>query len=62
MAFDFFGGYYTVIDAYENVREGRFEVDFLMLVAALGKWAEGAFLLALFSTGHALEHYAMGRA
>lgn len=63
----FFGGYYTVIDAYENLREGRFEVDFLMLVAALGaavlgKWAEGAFLLALFSTGHALEHYAMGRA
>ena len=62
-----FGGFYTVIDAYENLREGRFEVDFLMLVAALGaaalgKWAEGAFLLALFSTGHALEHYAMGRA
>ncbi|MFB6272858.1 MAG: heavy metal translocating P-type ATPase, partial [Salinibacter sp.] len=28
----------------------------------LGKWLEGAFLLFLFSLGHALEHYAMGRA
>ena len=30
--------------------------------AALGKWPEGALLLFLFSLGHALEHYAMGRA
>ena len=30
--------------------------------AALGKWEEGALLLALFSVGHALEGYAMGRA
>lgn len=38
-----------------------------MLVAAtgaaiLGEWAEGAFLLFLFSVGHTLENYAMGRA
>lgn len=38
-----------------------------MLVAAagagiLGDWAEGALLLSLFSLGHALEHYAMGKA
>jgi Cd2+/Zn2+-exporting ATPase len=30
--------------------------------AALGQWAEGALLLFLFSLGHSLEHYAMGRA
>src|SRR3546814_13628202 len=30
--------------------------------AALGAWAEGALLLFLFSLGHSLEHYAMGRA
>src|SRR3546814_10667486 len=45
----------------------KFEIDTLMLVAAagaaaLGAWAEGALLLFLFSLGHALEHYAMGRA
>ena len=38
-----------------------------MLVAAigaaiLGEWAEGALLLFLFSFGHSLEHYAMGKA
>jgi Cd2+/Zn2+-exporting ATPase len=63
----FFGGYYTVREAVSALRVGEFEVDFLMLVAAagaavLGKWFEGAFLLFLFSLGHALEHYAMGRA
>jgi Cd2+/Zn2+-exporting ATPase len=62
-----FGGYYTVREAIDTLRMGEFEVDFLMLVAAagaaaLGKWLEGAFLLFLFSLGHALEHYAMGRA
>ena len=46
---------------------GRFEIDFLMLFAAigaaiLGKWEESALLLFLFSLGHALEHYAMKRA
>jgi len=62
-----FGGYYTVREAIDTLAVGDFEVDFLMLVAAagaavLGKWLEGAFLLFLFSLGHALEHYAMGRA
>jgi len=62
-----FGGYYTVREAVDTLWTGGFEVDFLMLVAAvgaavLGKWLEGAFLLFLFSLGHSLEHYAMRRA
>lgn len=63
----FFGGFFTLREAIENIRAGRFEIDSLMLVAAigaatLGEWAEGALLLFLFSLGHSLEHYAMGRA
>ncbi|MFG1260570.1 heavy metal translocating P-type ATPase [Xanthobacter flavus] len=63
----FFGGFYTVREAIDNLRLRKFEIDTLMLVAAagaasLGAWAEGALLLFLFSLGHALEHYAMGRA
>lgn len=62
-----FGGYYTVSEAIEKIRQGKFEIDFLMIVAAagaatLGAWAEGSLLLFLFSIGHALEGYAMGRA
>ena len=63
----FFGGFYTLREAIDSLRVKRFEIDTLMLVAAagaaaLGAWAEGALLLFLFSLGHALEHYAMGRA
>ena len=62
-----FGGFYTLREAIENLRMKRFEIDTLILVAAagaaaLGAWAEGALLLFLFSLGHSLEHYAMGRA
>ncbi|PTL60311.1 heavy metal translocating P-type ATPase [Paraconexibacter algicola] len=62
-----FGGSLTLREAYQSVRAGRFEIDFLMLVAAvgaaaLGKFFEGGLLLFLFSLGHSLEHYAMGRA
>ena len=44
-----------------------FDIDLLMLVAAagaaaIGAYAEGAFLLFLFSLAHALEHAAMGKA
>jgi Cd2+/Zn2+-exporting ATPase len=61
------GGYYTVIEAYHSLARREFDIDFLMLVAAigaavLGAWFEGALLLFLFSLGHALEHYAMNRA
>lgn len=63
----FLGGYFTTIEAYETIKKGGFEIDFLMLVAAvgaaiLGAYAEGALLLFLFSLGHALEHYAVGKA
>lgn len=63
----FFGGFFTTKEAVETIRKGGFEIDFLMLVAAigaaiLGEYAEGALLLFLFSLGHSLEHYAMGKA
>ena len=61
------GGYFTLIEAVATTRQGKFEIDFLMLVAAagavaLGKWEEGALLLFLFSLGHALEAFAMNKA
>jgi Cd2+/Zn2+-exporting ATPase len=62
-----FGGFYTTKEAIQGIAKGHFEIDFLMLVAAigaafLGKWAEGSLLLFLFSLGHSLEHYAMEKA
>ncbi len=62
-----FGGVFTFITAGKDLLKGSFEIDFLMLFAAigaasLGKWGESALLLFLFSMGHALEHYAMKRA
>lgn len=64
-----FGGFDLVRHALGSLRRGRFsfDIDLLMLLAAigaalLGEWAEGAFLLFLFSLAHALEHYALGRA
>lgn len=55
--------------AWERVRKGSIpmNVDLLMLLAApgawaLGAWAEGTFLLFLFSLAHALEEYATDRA
>src|SRR6187455_1130974 len=63
----FFGGFYTTKEAFAGISKGKFEIDFLMLVAAigaaiLGQWAEGSLLLFLFSLGHSLEHYAMEKA
>lgn len=63
----FFGGYFMLGVAWRDLRSGRFNIDLLMLVAAigagsLGEWAEGALLLFLFSLGHGLETYALGRA
>jgi len=62
-----FGGVFTLRGAFQALRAGRLDIDTLMLVAAigaaaLGAWAEAALLLFLFTLGHALEHHAMGRA
>jgi Cd2+/Zn2+-exporting ATPase len=61
------GGYDLARHAIPTMLSGRFDVEFLMLAGALGAailgdWAEGAFLLFLFSLGHALEGYALDRA
>lgn len=63
----FFGGFFTLKEAIKTIAKGAFEIDFLMFAAAvgaaiLGKWSEGGLLLFLFSLGHALEHYALGKA
>jgi Cd2+/Zn2+-exporting ATPase len=61
------GGYDIATHALPGLLRGNFDTDVLMLAAAvgaaiLGEWAEGAFLLFLFSLGHAGEHYALDRA
>lgn len=61
------GGYDVATHAISGLLRGKFDTDVLMLAAAagaaiLGEWAEGAFLLFLFSLGHAGEHYALDRA
>lgn len=65
----FFGARDNVGHFLADLRRGKFHfnIDLLMVVAAagaaaLGAWFEGALLLFLFSLGHALEHYALGRA
>ncbi len=52
--------------AWEQARQGRFDIDFLMIAAAfgaalIGDWPEGALLLFLFTLSGALETFAMGR-
>ena len=49
------GGYDVAVHAIPSLLKGKFDTDVLMLSAAagaaiLGHWAEGAFLLFLFST------------
>ena len=60
------GAWDAAKDAWENIREGRLDVHFLMLAVALGAvaigaWEEGALLLFLFSTSGALEHFVLYR-
>ena len=60
------GGWDAAKDAWENLKEKRLDVHFLMLsvaagTVAIGAWEEGALLLFLFSTSGALEHYVLHR-
>lgn len=60
------GGFYSVQEAWESLRERHFDVNFLMIIAAIGAAVvgqprEGAVLMFLFSLSHTLETYAMGR-
>ena len=64
-----FGAWDLARHTLASLRRGSFtfDIDLLMLVAAVGAaaldaWAEGAFLLTLFALAHALEHSAMDRA
>jgi Zn2+/Cd2+-exporting ATPase len=64
-----FGAWDLASHTVASWRRGAFtfDIDLLMLLAALGaaalgEWAEGAFLLTLFALAHALEHFAMERA
>lgn len=61
------GGYDVATHAIPALFKGKLDTDILMLSAAagaavLGELSEGAFLLLLFSIGHAGEHYALDRA
>ena len=60
------GGYSGMKGAIEEAREGKLDIDFLMIAAALGAaligaWPEGALLLFLFTLSGALEEFAMDR-
>lgn len=61
------GGFLTFRDSIQTLIQKRFDIDVLMIFAALGAvalgaWGEGALLLFLFSLGHSLEHKAMHHA
>jgi Cd2+/Zn2+-exporting ATPase len=61
------GGWEATRDGIRQLLKGRLDIDFLMVVAAIGaalvgEFAEGALLLFLFSLGHGLESLALDRA
>ena len=60
------GGYFGALEGIQSLRKLEINVDFLMVLAALGaasigQWAEGATLLFLFSLSNTLQSYAMDR-
>jgi len=61
------GGWEATRDGFRQLLRGRLDIDFLMVVGAIGaalvgEFAEGALLLFLFSLGHGLEYLALSRA
>ncbi len=60
------GGAFGLKHALTSLREGKLDIDLLMIAAALGaalidQWHEGALLLFLFSLSNVLQDYAIGR-
>ncbi len=60
------GGFYSIQEAWDTLKQRQFDVNFLMIVAAVGAAVvgqprEGAILMFLFSLSGTLETYAMGR-
>lgn len=60
------GGWFGLRECLAGLRERRLNVDFLMILAAIGaaavgQWIEGATLLFLFSLSNTLQDYAMDR-
>ncbi|MBX5476104.1 MAG: cadmium-translocating P-type ATPase [Clostridia bacterium] len=60
------GGAESAWEGLRSLARGRVDVDFLMVVAAIGaavvgRWEDGAILFFLFSTSNALQEYALNR-
>lgn len=60
------GGYFGSRAALQQLRDGKIDIDLLMLLAAIGaasigEWHEGAILLFLFSLSNALQDYVIQR-
>ena len=60
------GGLDAAVDSWENLRERRIDIHFLMLTVAIGAvligaWGEAVILLTLFSAAGAMEEYALDR-
>ena len=60
------GGWDAAVDTWENLREGKIDIHFLMLAVAAGAicidaWGEAVLLLFLFSASGAMEEYALDR-
>ncbi len=60
------GGFYSIQEAWSTLKQRQFDVNFLMIIAAVGAAAvgqprEGAVLMFLFALSNTLETYAMGR-